>query len=151
MPETAEEQRLDLKNKDSTNLWFSEISGQAVMMTADHVLTVHQTSPPILPQLDGNDVIPLGFEKLMTFSSLKMLTSSIPGIVLTPSRFNVLCSLLSSVVVDLCGALCFLPNRNDTTLVITPSSREAGHTDIFSVVILYPERADINTHIRSAA
>jgi hypothetical protein len=50
----------------------------------------------------------LGFTKWMTVSSLKMFTSSMPGIVLTPSLFKVLCNLLSSVVVVLCTAFFFL-------------------------------------------
>jgi len=51
---------------------------------------------------------PLGLVKWMTLSSLKMLTSSMPGMVFTPSRFSVFCSRLSSVDVVLCTALCFL-------------------------------------------
>jgi hypothetical protein len=44
----------------------------------------------------------------MTVSSRKILTSSMPGMVFTPSLFNVLCNLLSSVVVVLCTAFFFL-------------------------------------------
>ncbi|KAL4582390.1 hypothetical protein LXL04_006937 [Taraxacum kok-saghyz] len=47
----------------------------------------------------------------LTVSSLKMLTSSIAGIEFTPILFNVLCSLLSSVVV-LCTAFFFLQPNN---------------------------------------
>jgi hypothetical protein len=54
------------------------------------------------------DACTLGFTKWMTVSSLKMLTSSMPGMVLTPSLFKVLCNLLSSVVVVLCTAFFFL-------------------------------------------
>lgn len=38
----------------------------------------------------------------------KMLTSSMPGMVFTPSRLSVLCSRLSSVLVVLCTAFFFL-------------------------------------------
>ncbi len=51
---------------------------------------------------------PLGFVKWMTSSSLKMLTSSMPGMVFTPKRFSTLWSRLSSVVVVLCTAFFFL-------------------------------------------
>jgi len=51
---------------------------------------------------------PLGFKNWMTRSSLKMLTSSIAGMVLTPTLLSVLCSLLSSVVAVLWTAFFFL-------------------------------------------
>lgn len=40
-----------------------------------------------------------------------MCTSSMPGMVFTPSRFSVLCSRLSSVCVVLCTAFFFLRGR----------------------------------------
>lgn len=52
--------------------------------------------------------LPLGLEKWMTVSSWKMLTSSIPGMVLTPSLLRVFCRRLSSVVVVLWTAFFFL-------------------------------------------
>lgn len=53
--------------------------------------------------------LPLGFEKWMTLlSSLTMFTSSMPGMVFTPSLLRVLCKRLSSVVVVLCTAFFFL-------------------------------------------
>ena len=54
------------------------------------------------------EILPLGFWNWITTSSLKMLTSSIPGIVFTPILFNVLWSRLSSVVVVLWTAFFFL-------------------------------------------
>lgn len=51
---------------------------------------------------------PLGLVKWITVSSLKMLTSSMPGMVFTPNRFKVFCSLLSSVEVVLWTAFFFL-------------------------------------------
>jgi hypothetical protein len=46
--------------------------------------------------------LPLGFTKWMMESPWKMSTSSMPGMVLTPSRLRVFCSFLSSVVAVLC-------------------------------------------------
>jgi hypothetical protein len=56
-----------------------------------------------------SDDQPLGPEKTMADpSSLKMDTSSIPGIVLTPNRLRVLTSFLSSEEAVLVTALAFL-------------------------------------------
>jgi len=46
-----------------------------------------------------------------------MLTSSMPGIVLTPSLFKVLCNLLSSVVVVLCTAFFFLNTKGSLSFL----------------------------------
>ncbi len=54
---------------------------------------------------------PLGFWKWTTSWPWNRFTSSIPGMVLTPSRFSVLCSRLSSVVAALCTAFFFLRAR----------------------------------------
>ncbi len=51
---------------------------------------------------------PFGLVKWMTVSSLKMFTSSMPGMVFTPSRFSVFCRRLSSVEVVLCTAFFLL-------------------------------------------
>ena len=51
---------------------------------------------------------PFGLEKLTTSSSLKMFTSSIPGMVLTPILLSALCSFLSSFPLLLCTAFFFL-------------------------------------------
>ena len=50
----------------------------------------------------------LGLVKWMTVSSLKMFTSSMPGMVLTPRRFSVFCRRLSSWPLDLCTAFFLL-------------------------------------------
>jgi hypothetical protein len=60
---------------------------------------------------------PLGFWNWMTTSSLKMLTSSMPGIVFTPILFKVLWRRLSSVVVVLWTAFFFLPTVSSLILV----------------------------------
>ncbi len=62
----------------------------------------------------------------MTVSSLKMLTSSMPGMVLTPSLFSVLCNLLSSVVVVLCTAFFFL-KKPQCSLFQNPSNCWTQH------------------------
>jgi hypothetical protein len=62
----------------------------------------------------------------MTNSSLKMLTSSMPGMVLTPSLFSVLCNLLSSVVVVLCTAFFFL-KKPQCSLFQNPSNCWTQH------------------------
>jgi len=62
-------------------------------------------------------ISPLGFWNWITTSSLKMLTSSIPGIVFTPILFKVLWSLLSSVVVVLWTAFFFLPTKIPHTAI----------------------------------
>ena len=51
---------------------------------------------------------PLGLVKCVTVVSWKMLTSSMPGIVFTPSLLRVFCSRLSSVDVVLWTAFFFL-------------------------------------------
>ena len=56
----------------------------------------------------GLHAAPFGLVKLITSSPWKMLTSSMPGMVLTPSRLSVFCSRLSSVLVVLCTAFFFL-------------------------------------------
>lgn len=61
-----------------------------------------------VPAPGGLHAAPFGLVKLMTSSPWKMLTSSMPGMVLTPSRLSVFCSRLSSVLVVLCTAFFFL-------------------------------------------
>lgn len=56
----------------------------------------------------GASTSPFGLEKLTTSSSLKMFTSSIPGMVLTPILLSALCSFLSSFPLLLCTAFFFL-------------------------------------------
>ena len=58
---------------------------------------------------------PLGLVKWMTLSSLKMLTSSMPGMVLTLRRFRVFCSRLSSVEFVLWTAFFFLHTQRQNT------------------------------------
>lgn len=58
---------------------------------------------------------PLGLVKWMTVSSMKMLTSSMPGIVFTPNLFRVFCNLLSSVDVVLWTAFFFLHCHSSTS------------------------------------
>lgn len=67
--------------------------------------------PPSYPSASLTPLCPspLGFTKWTTsLLSLKMFTSSMPGMVFTPRRFSVFCSLLSSVDVVLCTAFFFL-------------------------------------------
>lgn len=54
----------------------------------------------------------MGFKNWMTRSSLNMFTSSIAGMVLTPTLLRVPCSLLSSVVTVLCTAFFFLKTQS---------------------------------------
>ena len=57
--------------------------------------------------------LPFGLVNWITTSSLKMLTSSIAGMALTPILFKVLWSRLSSVVVVLWTAFFFLQLTTD--------------------------------------
>jgi hypothetical protein len=103
-------------------------------------------SPPPGPQR-----APLGLVKWMTDSPWKMLTSSMPGMVLTPRRFSVLCSRLSSVVAVLCTAFFFLcDTANQAALSVyscipPPSRAFAQHR---SPPVAHPRTADI-THLRT--
>ena len=60
------------------------------------------------------DACTLGLVKWTTSSSLKMFTSSMPGMTLTPRRLRVFVRRLSSVEVVLCRAFFFLCGLNET-------------------------------------
>ena len=62
---------------------------------------------------------PFGFVKWMTSLSWNRLTSSMPGMVFTPSRFRVAWSRLSSVVDTLCTAFFFLQNKKAVKIAVS--------------------------------
>ena len=86
--------------------------------TADtRPIVSRQTSQSRVICMPCSTVAPLGEVKCTTVpSSWNRLTSSIPGMVFTPSRFSVLCNLLSSVEVVLWTAFFFLPPRPQLVL-----------------------------------
>lgn len=65
-------------------------------------------SPLPLARLQRAARAPFGLTNWIASSPWKMTTSSIPGMVLTPMRFSVACSRLSSVVAVLCDTFFLL-------------------------------------------
>ena len=83
----------------------------------------------------------LGLTNWITKSSLKMFTSSIAGIALTPILFKVLCNFLSSVVDDLCTAFFFLHERAKKKKFINQK-----HPDSKKSKKITPSRTNSNTN-----